>query len=138
MIADGLALKAIAFTLVGDPNLEARCALKTNGLLVNGKKLTRHPHAARLRVQLIEKSLNLPQQIRPLAILGVLTKVRQGKVPPKVFPTTSAAYPVSLPMTNVLIHCTCELVVAKERLHLLPLKPELKLGLWTSRTSSHS
>jgi hypothetical protein len=33
-------------------------------------------------------------------------------------------------MTHVLIHCTCKLVIAKEWLPLLPLKPVLELGLW--------
>jgi hypothetical protein len=37
---------------------------------------------------------------------------------------------VALAMTHVLIHCTCKLLIAKEWLPLLPLKPVLELGLW--------
>jgi hypothetical protein len=46
-IADGVALKAIAFVLVQDADLEARAALETNHLLSDGKKLPRQPTVKR-------------------------------------------------------------------------------------------
>ncbi len=52
-ITDGLALISITFTIVGDSHLEARRALKTNCLLINGNKRPRRPHAARLLIQLV-------------------------------------------------------------------------------------
>jgi hypothetical protein len=52
-ITDGLALKAIAFTLVGDSHLQARRTLKTNCLVIDGYKLPWQPHAARLLIQLV-------------------------------------------------------------------------------------
>ncbi len=127
-IADGVALKAIASALVRDPDLEARAALETDCLFVDSDEFPRQPHAVCLLVWFVKKCLNLPQWIRLLTLLPIVMEVRQGEVSPEVFPATLPADLVTL--THMLVHCTCVLVVAKERLLPLPLEPVFKLGLW--------
>ncbi len=127
-ITDGIALKAIASALVQDPDLEARAALETNHLLIDSKKVPRQPHAACLLVQFVKKRLNQPQWICLLTLLRTVTDVQQGEVSPEVFPATLPTDLLTL--THVHAHRTCVLVIAKERLLLLPLKPVFKLGLW--------
>jgi hypothetical protein len=60
-IAYGIALKAIAFALVQDPDLEAQAALETDCLFVDSDKLPRQSHAALLLVQFVKTFLNLPE-----------------------------------------------------------------------------
>ena len=127
MIADGIALKAIAFVLVQDPDLEARAAFETDRLSVNSNKLSRQPHEACLIVQFVKKRLNLPKWICLLTLLCIVMEVQQGEVSLEVFPATLPTDLLTL--THVHAHRTCVLVIAKERLLLLPLKPVFKLGL---------
>jgi hypothetical protein len=109
-IADGVALKAIAFALVQDPDLEAQAALETDCLFIDINKLSRQPHAACLLVQFVKKCLNLPQQICLLTLLLIVTEVWQGEALPEVFP---AMLPTDLvTLTHMLVHRTCVLVVA--------------------------
>jgi len=122
-------MKAIAFALVQDPDLEAQAALETDRLLVNSHILPRQPHAACLLVQFVKKCLNLPQQICLLTLLQIVTEVQQGEVSPEVFPAMLAADLVTL--SHMLVHCTCILVVAKEWHSPLPVEPVAKLELWS-------
>jgi hypothetical protein len=128
VIADGIALKAIAFVLVQDPDLEARAAFETDRLSVNSNKLSRQPHEACLIVQFVKKRLNLPKWICLLTLLCIVMEVQQGEVSLEVFPATLPTDLVTF--MHMLVHCMCILVVAKEWLLLLPLKPVFKLGLW--------
>jgi hypothetical protein len=112
-IADGVALKAIAFTLVKDPDLEAQAALKTSCLFVDSNKLPRQPHVVE---DLLADS---PSDCH---------ESPEGEVLPEVFPATLLADLVTL--THMLVHCTCILVVAKEWHSPLPVEPVAKLGLW--------
>ncbi len=55
-------------------------------------------------------------------------EVQQGEVLPEVFPAMVPSDPAI--HTHMLVHHKCVLVVAKEQLLPLPLKPVFKLGLW--------
>jgi hypothetical protein len=119
IITDGITLKAISLLLVGDTELDSTSSLKAKRLLVDADPLHWYPHLCYIVVKLVKETLHLPQWILCSLLLGIFAEVEHAHKTLEVLPPLETLN--SLPsLRELLVHCTCNEVIAIEFVTLEP------------------